>query len=382
MIYLDQAATTLPKPPAVAAAVLAALNSCGNASRGIHETALATSDLLYDLRLKIARLVRCPRADHVIFTNNATESLNIALNGLFQSGDQVIASDLEHNSVLRPLYRLQAEQGLLLDFVPADKFGQLRPEDYAARIRPETRAIVCTHASNVTGNSLDLAALGNLCRERNLLLIVDAAQSAGVLPLDMAAQNIDVLCLTGHKGLYGPQGTGALCLRPGLELRPFKVGGSGVQSQNREQPSAYPTRLEAGTLNSHGLAGLSAALDFIFEIGLEALHEQELRLARLFYDEAQSLPSLHFYGDFSDWSRRTAVLAFNLGELDSAFVADYLAREAAVCCRPGAHCAPRLHDALGTSTQGAVRVSFSYFNRESDVEICLQALRQLVQDLA
>ena len=262
MIYLDNAATTLHKPPQVMDAVVRAMTAMGNAARGAHGGALEAARTVYNTRVKLARLFGCPRPDHVIFTANSTEALNIAISGLIRPGDHVITTDCEHNSVLRPLYRLE-EGGAALDVVPADRLGRVAYEDLEALLRPDTRAVVCTHASNLTGNVLDIARIGEMARRRGAILIVDASQTAGALPIDMEAMGIDVLCFTGHKGLMGPQGTGGLCVRPGVEIEPWKVGGSGVHSYDRRQPREYPTRLEAGTLNGHGIAGLSAALDFL-----------------------------------------------------------------------------------------------------------------------
>lgn len=262
MIYLDNAATTLRKPPQVIDAVVAAMGSFGNSARGTHEEALAASRVIYDTRCKLAALFHCKRPDHVAFTCNSTEALNIAIHGCIHAGEHVISTDLEHNSVLRPLYRLEREDNVALSFVPADRQGNIDYADFERLLRPDTRAVVCTHASNLTGNTLDLACIGAFAHEHDLLFIVDASQSAGVLPIDMEQMHIDVLCFTGHKSLMGPQGTGGLCVREGVDINPWKVGGTGVQTYLHEQPEQMPTRLEAGTLNGHGIAGLNAALDF------------------------------------------------------------------------------------------------------------------------
>ena len=282
MIYLDNAATTLQKPPCVVDAVVRAMSTMGNAARGAHSSALSASRTVYETRCKIAALFGCPDPEHVVFTGNATEALNLALNGIFSRGDHVITTDLEHNSVLRPLYRLEKQGVIELSFVPADKLGRPDYDAFRKLIRPNTRAIVCTHASNLTGNMVDLAAVGKVAKEAGLFFVVDASQTAGVVPVDMEKTGIDILCFTGHKGLMAPQGTGGLCIGTGVEIRPFKVGGSGVHSYDKEQPSSYPTRLEAGTLNSHGLAGLSAALDFIAETGMDTIREKEQLLMRRF----------------------------------------------------------------------------------------------------
>ncbi len=378
MIYLDNAATTRTKPPAVAQAVLEALSSYGNCGRGGHQGALSAARAIYETREKIAALLGCPRADHVCFTQNSTQALNIAVCGLLGPGDHVISTDLEHNSVLRPLYRLR-DAGAAVDFVPADSRGRLDYCGFERLLRPETKAIVCTHASNLTGDAVDIARVGRFAREHGLLFILDASQTAGVLPIDLAAMGIDVVCFTGHKSLMGPQGTGGLCLREGLEIRPFTVGGTGVQSYSEAQPGEYPTRLEAGTLNGHGLAGLSAALDFLSETGIARIHAHEDALARRFYKAVRDLPGVTVYGDFSA-PVRAPVVTLNIGDFDSAEVSDELAERFGIATRPGAHCAPRLHRALGTEEQGAVRFSWSYFNTEEETAAAAEAVRVLARE--
>ena len=378
MIYLDNAATTRTKPPAVARAVLEALSSYGNCGRGGHQGALSAARTIYETREKIAALLGCPRADHVCFTQNSTQALNIAVCGLLRPGDHVISTDLEHNSVLRPLYRLR-DAGAAVDFVPADSRGRLDYCGFERLLRPETKAIVCTHASNLTGDAVDIARVGRFAREHGLLFILDASQTAGVLPIDLAAMGIDVVCFTGHKSLMGPQGTGGLCLRAGLEVRPFAVGGTGVQSYSRAQPGEYPARLEAGTLNGHGLAGLSAALDFLSETGIARIHAHEDALARRFYKAVRDLPGVTVYGDFSA-PVRAPVVTLNIGDFDSAEVSDELAERFGIATRPGAHCAPRLHRALGTEEQGAVRFSWSYFNTEEETAAAAEAVRVLARE--
>ena len=375
MIYLDNAATTLRKPQCVIDAVVQAMNSMGNAGRGAHSNSLSASRVVYDTRCKVAKLFGCKRPDHVVFTCNSTEALNIALNGIFEPGDHVITTDLEHNSVLRPLYRLEKEGVIALDFVPADKQGRPNYASFEGLIRENTRAIVCTHASNLTGNMIDIARVGKIAHNHGLLFVVDASQTAGAVPIDMEAMDIDILCFTGHKGLMAPQGTGGLCIREGVEIRPFKVGGSGVHSYDREQPSPYPTRLEAGTLNSHGIAGLSASLDYVNQIGVEAIRSHENALMRRFYDGVSKINGITVYGDFD--SERTAVVTLNIWDEDSSMISDVLFEDYEISTRPGAHCAPRMHEALGTTEQGAVRFSFSWFNTEEEVDAAIRAVAEL-----
>lgn len=378
MIYLDNAATSLKKPPCVAEAVVKAMETAGNAGRGAHGASLGASGIIYHARRKLAEFFGCPRADHVIFTANATGALNIAIYGLLGPGDHAIATDLEHNSVLRPLYDLK-ERGMALDFVPADKMGRMRYGDFETLMRPNTRAVVCTHASNVTGNALDIAQIAEIAHRHGALLIVDASQTAGCLPIDMAKMGVDALCFTGHKGLMGPQGTGGLCIRPGVELRPFMRGGSGVQSYDRHQPSQYPTRLEAGTLNGHGIAGLSAAVDYINQTGIEVLYQKEQALARQFYDGVSQIDGVTVYGD-STPGPRAAIVSLNVRDFDSAMVSDALYTDFGIATRPGAHCAPRMHAALGTEEQGVVRFSFSPFNTEEEIKTAVAAVRRISED--
>lgn len=377
MIYLDNAATTRHKPPEVIRAVTRAMTTLGNAARGAHTGAMDAARAIYHTREQLAGLFGCPRADHVIFAANATEALNIAIHGAIPAGSHVISTALEHNSVLRPLYRRVDAGEITLDLVPADRLGRVCYADFARCIRPETRAIVCTHASNLTGNVLDLARIGQLARAHDLLLIADASQTAGTVPIDMTAMGVDVLCFTGHKGLMGPQGTGGLCVRPGVEIAPWKVGGTGVQSYARRQPAAYPTRLEAGTLNGHGILGLSAALDFIASVGgVPAIHAREDALARRFYEGVRAIDGVTVYGDWQA-SVRAAIVSLNLRDYDAGAVADALSEQFDIATRAGAHCAPRMHEALGTAARGAVRFSFCWFNTEDEVDAAVRAVAAL-----
>ena len=378
MIYLDNAATTLHKPPQVMEAVLHAMITMGNAARGAHGGALEASRTVFGTREKLARLFSCRRADHVVFTANSTEALNIAINGTIHRGDHVISTDCEHNSVLRPLYRLEEERGVELDFVPADRQGRVDYSDFERLMRPHTRAVVCTHCSNLTGNIMDLERISDIAHRHGALLLVDASQTAGTVPIHMEALGVDVLCFTGHKGLMGPQGTGGLCIRPGVEIAPWKVGGSGVHSYDRHQPMEYPTRLEAGTLNSHGIAGLSAALDVILERGVEDIQRAEHALMQRFYEGVRDIPGVTVYGDFSV-PERCAIVALNIRDYDSSAVSDELTVTYGIATRPGAHCAPRMHKALGTTEQGAVRFSFSFYNTEQEVDAAIAAVRAIAE---
>ncbi len=378
LIYLDNAATTLHKPPQVVEAVKNVILTAGNAARGAHGASMQTSRTVFETRQKLARLLGCPQAEHVVFTANSTMALNIAIQGILSPEDHAISTDLEHNSVLRPLYASQ-EQGMGLDFVRADRQGNIRYEDFAPLFRSNTKAVVCTHASNLTGNMLDIARIAEIAHAHGALLIVDASQTAGTVPIDMTALGVDVLCFTGHKGLMGPQGTGGLCIRPGVEIRPLLRGGSGIHSFDRHQPEAYPTRLEAGTLNSHGIAGLDAAADYLLEVGVENIHQKEQALMRRFYEGVRHIDGVTIYGDFSPF-QRAAIVALNIRDYDSAEISDVLSADYGIATRPGAHCAPRMHEALGTVQQGAVRFSFSVFNTEEEIDAAIAAVAELAQE--
>ena len=374
MIYLDNAATTLHKPQQVIDAVVHAMQSMGNCARGTHEEALDAARTVYDARVRLASLFGCPRVDHVAFTANSTEALNMAINGLIDPGDHVISTDLEHNSVLRPLYRLEAEHGAELSFVPADKLGNVDYADFERLMKPNTRAVVCTNASNLTGTVLDIERIAKTAHSHGALVIVDASQTAGCWPIDMKKMGIDVLCFTGHKGLMGPQGTGGICVK---EVRPFKVGGSGVQSYSRTHPAEYPTRLEAGTLNGHGIAGLGAAAKFISETGVENIHAKERSLMLRFYEGVKNIEGVTVYGDFT--KDKTAIVALNIRDYESGEVSYELSQGYGIATRPGAHCAPRMHKALGTAEVGAVRFSFSFYNTEEEIDEAVRAVAELAK---
>jgi len=326
---------------------------------------------VYDCRMKTAELFGCKRPDHVVFTANSTEALNMAIAGLLHPGDHAVSTDCEHNSVLRPLYRHGN-----VSFVRADERGNIKYDDFATLIQPETKLIVCTHGSNLTGNLLDIGRIGEIAHRHGLLFVVDASQTAGVFPIDMEQMHIDVLCFTGHKSLRGPQGTGGLCIADGVEIEPRKVGGTGVQTYLTTQPGEYPTRLEAGTLNSHGIAGLSAALDCLRETGMESIRSREQALARRFYEGVLPIPGVRLYGDFST-RNRSPIVTLNIGDMDSGTVSDILAEEYDIATRSGAHCAPRLHRALGTEQRGAVRFSFGYDNTAEEVDAAIAAVREI-----
>ena len=377
MIYLDNAATTLRKPPQVEQAVLDAMRTAGNPGRGAHEPTLHASRLVYAARCAMAKLLHAPDPSCIAFAANATEALNIALGGLFAPGDHIITTVCEHNSVLRPLYRLR-EQGLQFSFAGVDERGRLQYDDWNKLVQPNTKALVVTGASNVTGNGTDLAKAAGFAHRHGLLLIVDAAQTAGSQPIDVQALGIDVLCFTGHKALLGPQGTGGLYVRPGLFIQPLVVGGSGVHSFDEQHPAQMPTALEAGTLNVPGIAGLGAGVHWLLTQGVETLEAKENALARLFYETVREIPGVRLYGDFT--APRAPIVSLNLMGEDSARVADALWEEYGICVRAGAHCAPLMHKALATVEQGVVRFSFSHTNTREEALAAARAVRSLAEE--
>ena len=379
MIYLDNAATTLQKPPVVGEAMLEALQTAGNPGRGAHEPTLHAARLVYDARAALAELFGAESPACIAFASNATQALNTAIGGLIGPADHVITTVCEHNSVLRPLYRLR-EQGTQLSFVGVDDRAVLRYEQFEELLRPNTKAVVVTGASNVTGNATDLEFVARFAKKHGLLLIVDAAQTAGACPIPVQKLGIDVLCFTGHKGLLGPQGTGGLYVRPGVQIAPLVVGGSGVHCYDEQHPAQMPTALEAGTLNVHGLAGLCAGVQWLLTQGVEMLAAREAALARCFYEEVCGMPGVTVYGDI-ETALRAPIVSLNIGDEDSARVADILWEDYGICVRAGAHCAPLMHKALGTVEQGVVRFSFSHSNTMEEALHAAQAVRELAQEL-
>lgn len=377
MIYLDNAATTLHKPDCVIQAVVEAMGSLGNCGRGANAGALSAARVIYGAREKIAGMFGFDHPERVCFTANSTEALNLAIRGLISPGDHVITTDLEHNSVLRPLYDLE-KNGVELSFLRADGRGCIDINLIPSMVRSHTKCIICTHASNLTGNLVDIKKIGEIANKYKLLFIVDASQTAGSIPINMYEEHISVLCFTGHKGLMGPQGTGGLCVADGVDIRPMKSGGTGVQTYLRHQPSEYPTRLEAGTQNGHGIAGLSAALDYIQEVGISAIHKKEYDLMQRFYNGVKRISGVTVYGDFSN--DRSPVVALNIEGYDSGEVEDILSEEYNIAVRSGAHCAPRMHEALGTKSTGAVRFSFGWFNTESEIDTAIDAVRRIAEE--
>lgn len=376
MYYFDNAATTVQKPQTVADAVYDVLSSglYGNPSRGAHGYSLRAYELVLDAKEQVKGLFHAGPDYDVAFTHNSTTALNLVLKGLLRPGDHVLTTMWEHNAVLRPLYQLEKE-GVAIDFIGSDAHtGQLRYEEMEQKIRPETKLLVCNHASNVTGNVLDLSCIASFCQNHGLFLVVDASQSAGVVPIDMSDGTVTAVCFTGHKSLYGPGGTGGVCIRRDAPVRPVLTGGDGVHAFDHDQPGGVPAILEAGTSNVAGIAGLRAGVAYIRD-HWQPLRQKQADLNARFLQGLQSIPGLVIYGDFS--RPRVPVFAVNFPGAESAVVSDILWETYGIATRPGFHCAPLLHESLGTKQQGAVRFSLSSFTTEEDLEAALVALKKI-----
>lgn len=372
MIYFDNSATTIIKPPEVSEGVTYAINNFGNASRSSYDAAMQASREIYNTRAEIAHLVGLDNPLNVAFTSSSTESLNLVIGSLIKPEDAVITTVAEHNSVLRPLYL----KGCHLDILDCDGQGVLRIEDFEKLLRPETRFLVCTHGSNVTGNITDVQRLYDLCQKNNMIMILDVSQTLGLIPVtvDMA----DVLCFTGHKGLFGPQGTGGIIVNGTLPFDIVKTGGAGVQSFEKFQEKVMPDIFEAGTLNSHGIYGLQKGVQFINQTGIENIHNREKNLTQLFLEGLREIQGIRLYGDYTD-PERLPVVALNIGELPASDVAGILWEKYKIATRAGSHCAPLLHQRFGTVETGIVRFSFSYFNTEEEIEEGIRALHSIAR---
>lgn len=376
MIYFDSAATSYKRPREVGRAVANAISTMGNGYRGTHSASMNTARMIHETRELISEMFNAGGADRVAFTQNATASLNMAIKGVLSRGDHAITSVLEHNSVLRPLYEME-ERGVELYITGGDESGVLLYDELEAAVKSTTKAVIITHASNLTGNLTDIRRIGRFCRERGLLFIVDAAQTAGIIPIDMEKGFIDILCFSGHKGLMGPQGTGAVCVRKGVEIRPLLTGGSGFKTFRKTHPDEMPSSLEAGTLNGHGIAGLNASLKYINRVGIDSITKKEQQLAKEFYLKVKELPKIKTYGDFSSFDR-APIVTFNIGTSDSGEICSRLESDYEIYVRGGAHCAPLMHKSFGTEKQGAVRFSFSHYNTFAEVKTAVDALTELV----
>lgn len=378
VIYFDNAATSWPKPAGMIQAMTRYSGMVGgNPGRSGHRRSLDAGRILLDTREDLAELFGIQDSLQMVFTKNATEALNMALLGILHAGDHVITSSMEHNSIMRPLRFLET-QGVQLSVVSCARDGRLNIEDVKAAIRPQTRLLVVTHASNVTGTIQPVADLGGIARDHGILFCVDAAQTAGTLPIRVDDMAIDLLAFSGHKSLFGPQGTGGLYIRQGVEkeLRPLMMGGTGSRSEFEMQPDFMPDKYESGTPNTIGIAGLGAGVRFVLEEGVEVIRSKEKRLTERFLKGLASLKGIAVYGP-RDAESRAAVVSFNIHGVSPSEAALQLDERFGILCRPGLHCAPAAHRTIGTFSQGTIRFGFGYFNTDEEVSLALEAIRSL-----
>lgn len=377
-IYMDNAATSYPKPESVYQAMdYFNRHLGGNPGRGSHQRTLQAGTVLLDTREALAGLFKIKDSSRIAFTLNITEALNLALKGLLNPGDHVLTTSMEHNAVARPLHAL-SHQGIAWTAVPCAEDGSLNPDDMRRAIRPQTRLICMLHASNVSGTIMPVDEVGRIAGENDLLFVLDTAQSAGILPIDVEAQNIDVLAFTGHKSLFGAQGTGGIYIRPGIKIRPLKEGGTGSLSEYLEQPEVMPDSLESGTPNTPGLAGLLAGVRFIGETGRDRIRSHEQALTEMLRDGLKEIKGVKLYGPL-DVKRQTAVLSFNIGDMDCGEVSYLLDNDFGIVTRAGLHCAPLAHSTLGTLEAGSCRLSPGFFNTLEDAEQVVKAVFDLAR---
>ena len=378
LIYLDNAATSWPKPEAVYQAMENFMRHAGaSPGRSGHRLSIDAGRVVYEAREILALLFNLDDPLRIIFTKNATEALNLAICGVLHPGDHVITSSMEHNSVMRPLRALE-EEGVELTVVRCSAQGFLDPADLENAIKANTRLIILNHASNVVGTLLPVAEIGSIARRHNVLFCVDAAQTAGVYPIDMKAMDIDLLAFTGHKSLFGPPGTGGLCIGKGLEdiLVPMIRGGTGSHSESEYQPNFLPDKYESGTPNTVGLAGLTAGVQFVFSQGIDNLRMSEEKLTRNLIEGIQAIPNVTLYGS-GDVRKQVAVLSINIAGLSSSEVAMHLDEDYDIMCRPGLQCAPVAHKTLGTFPSGTVRLSPGHFSTEDNIKTTLDAIAKI-----
>ena len=379
LIYLDNAATSFPKPDVVYEAILRVMREeCGNPGRGGHKLSVSAGKVIDEARFFCARLFNAPSPLNIVFTANATSALNIAINGLLSPGDHVITSMLEHNSVSRPLYHLE-NSGVIVTKLPTDLIAGLSVDDIKKAARPDTKLVVCTHVSNVTGTVNDIAAIGSFCRERGIAFLVDAAQSAGARHIDVQDMCVDMLAFPGHKGLFGPQGTGGLYLNPAVNLRTIMQGGTGSNSESLQQPDAAPEKFESGTPNTPGLAGLAAGIRFILDLGIGEIESRESALTDRLIDGINAIPGIRLVGPGTGQNRGGVVsVCFDkMSPVEAALMLDSAFN---IAVRSGLHCASDAHQSIGTlQTDGTLRLSPNYFNTEADIDRALTALAVCAQ---
>jgi len=379
MIYLDNAATSRPKPPEVIKAMNDFLdNVCANSGRSGHRLAIQASRIVYDARESLAELFNITDPLQIVFTMNATESLNLALLGILQNGDHVITSSMEHNSIMRPL-RVMETQGVEISVVGCSQQGFLDPDNLKKLIKKNTKLIALNHASNVTGSIQPVREIGNIAREHDLLFLLDTAQTAGACPIDVEEMYIDLLAFTGHKSLCGPQGIGGLYIREGISLKPLKYGGTGSRSDEEYQPDFMPDKYESGTLNLVGIAGLGEGVRYVMEKGIGFIRERERKLTQNLIDGLLAIPDVKVYGGL-DTKNQVGVVSFDIQGLSSSESSMYLEDEFDILCRSGLHCAPSAHKTIKTFPEGTIRFSLGIFSNQDDVHRSVNAVRKIAEN--
>lgn len=381
VVYLDNAASTWPKPPEVKRAMVECLEQYGaNPGRGGHQMAMKASKALYYTRAKLAKLFNISNPNDIVFTSNATGALNQGIKGWVKSGKHVITTTLEHNSVRRPLEYLRQNAEVDVSYVKPREDYSFSMEDFEKQFKPNTSLVVVTHASNLVGTIVPIKEIGELCRKYDVPFMVDASQSAGVFSIDVQAMNIQLLAFPGHKGLYGPQGTGALYIDPSMNLEPLLHGGTGSHSESIEQPNTRPDRYESGTANTVGIVGLGAGVDFILKVGIDQIREKEMKLTYKLIEGLEKIKGVQVYGQDKQ-VERAAVVAFSISGLDAAEAAYILDQQYGIAVRAGYHCTPLGHETIGTMNQGAIRASFSYFNEVDEVDMLISAVQEIIDQL-
>jgi cysteine desulfurase family protein len=376
-VYLDNAATSWPKPESVYLAVDHFMREVGaTPGRGGYQQEEEAQRIADETRTALAQLFHAPDPQSVIFTLNATQAINMALKGLLSPGDHVVTSSIEHNAMWRPLKALE-KRGVDITTVPCTSDGMLDPVDVEAALRPDTRMVAMLHASNVLGTILPIADVGEIVHSHKTLLLVDAAQTAGSYPIDMQAMGIDLLAFAGHKGTYGPPGTGGLVVMPGIHLETWVEGGSGFPSRPETMPDELPLRLEAGTQNSAGIAGLLLGVQFVLEQGVEKIHAHEMRLASLLIEQLQAIPGLSILGPVN-LEKRTAVVSVTMDDYIPDQLSAVLDKVFGVATRAGLHCAPQAHQVAGTLENGALRFSPGYFTTAEEIDYAVESLQGIL----
>ena len=379
MIYLDNAATTFPKPEAVYNAMMDCMkNYCANPGRAGHKLAMKAAREIYDTRENIAKLFNIDNPMNIVFTNNATDSLNLAIKGVVNKGDHIITTSMEHNSVIRPIKALE-KVGVENTIVQCDEQGFLNIDDLEKAIKHNTKLIVTTHASNVCGTLIDIKSISEIANKHNILYLIDASQTVGVYDIDLKDIKADMLAAPGHKGLLGPQGTGILYIREGLNIDILKEGGTGSRSEDLFQPDLLPDKYESGTHNTPGIVGLNEGVKFIFKEGIDKIKEHEEELCKYMLERLEEVPNIKIYGP-KDANKRASVISINIGNMDSGEITFLLDSEYDIATRSGIHCAPLAHKTLGTLEQGAVRFSIGYFNTKEEIDKAITALKQIAKN--